>query len=212
MDIPNTEPKTYPDGEDINQEQKNVDFIEDMESIDADDLRNKTRVHPIDPRELTFGSIISASDIERPYNVSRHDYKEYNLARLQMRNFIERMLPDILGTRVFVKNAGDGLRILPPSEVPDEMERRTQKAVSSIRKSNDVGTDTASLPDLTQEERTKLHQQLAMSSIMRQAYLRGLKAKRNLLQKPVEEHKPFLTQGLSGEITPNEEDTQGNES
>ena len=147
---------------------------------------NKARVHPVDPRELDFGSIITPEQIENAYRVSRSNYKEYNLARMQMRGFIEKRLPDILGCRVFVKNSGDGLRISLPSEVSEEMQSRNQKAIRSIRKSRDVGADTSMLSDLTPEERVKLTQQLAMSSIMNQAYLRGLKKKTNLLPSPVE--------------------------
>tara|TARA_Y100000310_G_C20535028_1_gene740434 strand:+ start:45 stop:578 length:534 start_codon:yes stop_codon:yes gene_type:complete len=157
---------------------------------------NKAKVHPIDPRELDFGSLVTPEQIESAYRVSRNDYKDFNIARMQMRGFIEKRLPDILGCRVFVKNSGDGLRILKPNEVSDEMETRNQKAIRSIRKSQDVGADTSQLPDLTAEERIKLTQQLAMSSVMNQAYLRGLKKKKDLLPSPIDERKSFLPEEM----------------
>ncbi|MDP6542331.1 MAG: hypothetical protein QGF07_06030 [Phycisphaerales bacterium] len=156
----------------------------------------RAKVHPIDPRELTFGSIISPEQIESAYRVSRDDYKDYNLARMQMRGFIEQTLPDVLGTRVFVKNCKDGLRVLLATEVADEMKKRNQKAVRSIRKSCDVGSDTSQLPDLTSEQRQEITSQLNISSVMTQAYLRGLK-KEKLLPKPCSES--MLPENLSSE-------------
>jgi hypothetical protein len=229
MDIPNTaddyevQPQKNITEEEQLRTEADEEFSEDMEEVSLPPSvqgvtevplssgLHEARVRPIDPRELSYGSVISVEQIEEAFNVSRKDYKEYNLARLVMRNFVEKHLPDVLGTRVFIKNAGDGLRILPPSEVAEEMRRRTMKAVSSMRKSADVGTDTASLEDLTQEQRAALHGELAMSGIMRQAHIQGMKKRRKLLQAPVEEHKPFLPENLSAEIKPIDDDTQENE-
>jgi hypothetical protein len=164
-----------------------------------------TRVHPIDPRELTFGSIVSPEQIESAYNVSRDDYKEFNLARMQMRGFIEQHLPDILGTRVFVKNCKDGLRILLTQEVSEEMKKRNQQAIRSIRKTCDVGSDTAQLPDLSPEERQAITSQLNISSVMTQAYIRGLK-KEKLVLKPCSES--MLPENLSMETNLIDEESE----
>jgi hypothetical protein len=193
------------------------EFSEDMEAVQgASEVPMSSGIHearrrPIDCRDLDFGSVISVEKIERAYNVSRKDYKEFNLAKLVMRNFIENNLPDVLGTRIFIKNAGDGLRVLLPSEVAEEMRKRTQKAMKAMRKSADVGTDTARLEDLTQAQRAELHGEMAMNGIIHLAHIQGRKKKRNLLQAPVEEHKPLLEKYLNGEATPTDDNIQENE-
>ena len=158
---------------------------------------NNAKVRPIDPRELTFGTVISPEQIESAYNVSRDDPNEFNLARLQMRGFIEQRLPDVLGARVFVKNCRDGLRILLAQEVAGEMKKRNQQAVRSIRKTCDVGSDTSQLPDLTPDERQEITSQLNISTVMTQAYLRGLKKER-LLPSPCK--SSVLPENLSDDI------------
>lgn len=163
-----------------------------------EDKNNNARVHPIDPRELEFGSFIAPEQIENAYNVFRRDYKDFNLARMQMRGFIEKHLPDTLGVRVFVKNCQDGLRILHPNEVADEMQARNQRAIRSIRKSSDVGSDTVQLPDLPAEERRKIASQMNLSSVMSQAFLREKKKQRNLLPKPCD-GKPFNSSDIRTE-------------
>jgi len=172
---------------------------------------HEARRHPIDCRDLTHGSVISAEKIEEAYNVSRKDYKEFNLAKLVMRNFIENNLPDVLGTRIFIKNAGDGLRVLLPSEVAQEMRKRTKKAMRSIRKSADVGTDTARLEDLTQSQRAELHGEMAMNGIIHLAHIKGLKRKRRLLQAPVEESKSFRPEEMRKEHSQEDSNIEEND-
>jgi hypothetical protein len=178
---------------------------------------NNAKVRPIDPRELTFGSVISPEQIESAYNVSRDDQNEYNLARLQMRGFIEQNLPDVLGTRVFIKNCRDGLRILLAQEVSGEMRKRNQQAVRSIRKTCDVGSDTALLPDLTPEERQEITSHLNISTVMTQAYLKQLR-KEILLPIPVNKamlpgpiKSAILPENLSAETDLLEEENEEND-
>jgi len=60
-----------------------------------------------------------------------------------------------------------------------------------------VGSDTSQLPDLTPDERQEITSQLNISTVMTQAYLRGLKKER-LLPSPCK--SSMLPENLSDDI------------
>jgi len=91
----------------------------------------ETKQHPIDYESLTKGTVISIREIENITGISSEEIKKFELARLQLRNQIDRELRNI-GIEFTVAQVKGNIKVLTDEEASDYNNRKRQAALGQL--------------------------------------------------------------------------------